>query len=354
MSISIYQLKNGKWKAEVAIFGVRKTKTLTRKKEVELWAQHLERELIIQSADENYIYYKQIQITMSEALGHYSREVSTFKKTAKEEQKRIRYLQKSLPHTDWPIINYHSGLLTQWKNEVMNRPIRPLKAGSVLRTFSLLSAFFNWCITKKWIRQNPLKEVIKPASPPHRERRITQEELQKMLDSLDYKIGDIPQTKSQEVALIWLIAIATGMRSGEIVNRTIQEIDLQRKIINLPHTKNGMPRLVPLDNFAHKLWKIALEIKRTSDKVWNISNESRDALFRKARKKAGLENADLTFHDSRHEAASLMAKRLKNPYTLCKVFGWRDPKHALIYYNPTPEEIINELNATQGLNSLIQ
>ncbi|MFX4717600.1 tyrosine-type recombinase/integrase, partial [Acinetobacter baumannii] len=86
-----------------------------------------------------------------------------------------------------------------------------------------------------------------------------------------------------------------------------------------------------------------------SPKVFTVSDSSRDALFRKARKKAGLENADLTFHDSRHEAASLMAKRIKNALTLCKIFGWKDPKQALTYYNPTNDEILDELNKSSGL-----
>ena len=69
--------------------------------------------------------------------------------------------------------------------------------------------------------------------------------------------------------------------------------------------------------------------------------------------KAGLEHADLTFHDSRHEAASLMAKRIKNALTLCKIFGWKDPKQALTYYNPTNDEILDELNQTIGLSRLL-
>lgn len=88
-------------------------------------------------------------------------------------------------------------------------------------------------------------------------------------------------------------------------------------------------------------------------KVFTVDNASRDALFRKARKSAGLEFADITFHDSRHEAASLMARRIKNALTLCKIFGWKDPKQALTYYNPTNDEILEELNLSAGLNKLL-
>ena len=105
---------------------------------------------------------------------------------------------------------------------------------------------------------------------------------------------------------------------------------------------------MPLDQYAKTLWTIALSIHRVnSEKIFSVSDQSRDALFRKARKIAKLDDADLTFHDSRHEAASAMAKRIRNALTLCKIFGWRDPKYAMVYYNPTNDEIVNELNQTK-------
>ena len=48
-----------------------------------------------------------------------------------------------------------------------------------------------------------------------------------------------------------------------------------------------------------------------------------------------------------------MAKRLKNALTLCKVFGWKDPKFALVYYNPTIDEIVDELDQSNGLGKLM-
>ncbi len=237
----------------------------------------------------------------------------------------------------------------------MKRSIRPLKASSVLRDYSLLSSFFNWCrLDKHWIHFNPVQDIRKPKKPNNRERRVEEDELVKMLIALKYKPGTVPESKTQEVGLAWLIAMATGMRSGEIVNRLPKDIHLEKRYVQLDDTKNGTARKVPLDDFALQLWKLAMKIDRKgSPKVFTISDSSRDALFRKARKQAGLENADLTFHDSRHEAASLMARRIKNALTLCKIFGWKDPKQALTYYNPTNDEILEELNMSAGLSRLL-
>jgi len=48
-----------------------------------------------------------------------------------------------------------------------------------------------------------------------------------------------------------------------------------------------------------------------------------------------------------------LAKRIKNALTWCKIFGWKDPKQALTCYNPTNDEILDELNQSMGLSKLI-
>jgi len=354
MSLSIYKQKNGSWRADLEAYGQRKSKVLKSKAEAKKWSEIQEREFFLNYSTDQALN-RDIVITVHEALSRYAKEVSLYKKTAKKEIQRITYYQNHLPYVDWPLINYKSEFLKQWEDSVMKRSIKPLKASSILRDYSTLSAFFNWCRKdKNWIDFNPVENVRKPKKPPHRERRTELEELQAILAALKYSPGSVPETKMQEVGLIWLIAMATGMRSGEIVNRPMDEVFLQKRYVFLPNTKNGTSRKIPLDDFALQLWTLATKIERkSSSKVFTINDSSRDALFRKARKQAGLEGADITFHDSRHEAASLMARRVKNALTLCKIFGWKDPKQALTYYNPTNDEILEELNMSSGLSKLM-
>ncbi len=51
---------------------------------------------------------------------------------------------------------------------------------------------------------------------------------------------------------------------------------------------------------------------------------------------------DITFHDTRHTAATWMAKKV-DVITLCKIFGWTDPKMAMVYYNPKASDIADLL-----------
>ena len=354
MSLSIYKKENGTWRGDLSAYGQRKSKVKKTKAEVIRWAQEQEREFFLNYSTDQALNAK-IILTVDEALTRYMNEVSIHKKTAKKECERIKYYKNNLPCVDWPLTAYKAEFLKQWEHSVMHRSIRPLTAYSVLRDYSTLSAFFNWCrLDKGWIDFNPVENIRKPKKPEHRERRIELDELQAILTALKYVPGSVPDSKMQEVGLIWLIAMSTGMRSGEIVNRKVHDIFIQKRFVRLDDTKNGTSRNVPLDDFALQLWTLALKIDRkNTDKVFTVSGGSRDTLFRKAKKMAGLEHADLTFHDSRHEAASLMAKRIKNALTLCKIFGWKDPKQALTYYNPTNDEILEELNGSQGLSKLL-
>ncbi len=345
MSASVYRRENGTWKADIVVSGQRRSKTFDRKKEAQEWAVLTERDLMLNHATREALDSKNIVLTVAEALLRYSVEVSEFKKTAKKEKQRIRYLIENLPGVDMPLVSFKKEFLSQWQDSVMNRSIKPLSAASVLRDYSLLSAFFNWCrMHKGWIDFNPVQDIQKPKKPVHRVRRLSIDEVDRILVALNYVPGTVPTNKMQQVGLCWLIAMATGMRSGEIIGRRVSEILLEHDCVIIPDSKNGTKRTVPLDNHAKDLWVLALQMKRTGDKVFAVSDSSRDALFRKARKAAGLDGADLTFHDSRHEAASIMAKRIKNALTLCKIFGWKDPKYALVYYNPTNDEIVKELN----------
>ncbi|MFI8143290.1 integrase, partial [Acinetobacter baumannii] len=50
-----------------------------------------------------------------------------------------------------------------------------------------------------------------------------------------------------------------------------------------------------------------------------------------------------TFHDTRHTAATRIAPKLPL-LDLCKMFGWTDPKRAMVYYNPTSSQIAARLS----------
>ncbi len=74
--------------------------------------------------------------------------------------------------------------------------------------------------------------------------------------------------------------------------------------------------------------------------MFGINAASLDVLFRRYRERAEL--SGFTFHDSRHTAATMIAKKI-DVLDLCKMFGWTDPKMAMVYYNPHGSSIAAKL-----------
>ena len=110
--------------------------------------------------------------------------------------------------------------------------------------------------------------------------------------------------------------------------------------IRLDMTKTGVARDVPLSKKSRRVFERARGFDAIS--VFGIQAQSRDVLFRRARDKAEL--SGFTFHDARHTAATWLGRSGKvQMLEMCKIFGWRDPKHALVYFNPTVSDLAAKL-----------
>jgi len=148
------------------------------------------------------------------------------------------------------------------------------------------------------------------------------------------------ESTTQSVALAFLLALRTGMRAGELCSMTWE--NTQAYSVTLPTTKNGSVRHVPLDYRARRIIERARGWDAVS--VFNLKTRTLDALFRRAKAQAGLRDANVRFHDSRHTAATWLAKDL-SMVDLCKMFGWKNPQYALIYYNPDAQDMARHLDS---------
>jgi len=307
------------------------SKTFDTLRDAKAWAKEIEVKL---SAEKQGDYS---HITLQIALERYRDEIIPSHRGADRDINRINRIMRgelpmNLPLKD--ITKYH---ILDWRDT----RIKTLKGSSVNRDMSMMSAFFNLCV-KEWgyIKSNPIAEVSRPANPPHRERVITQSEIEALLQQLQHDDATKPVTIGRQVAVIFLLALETGMRAGEICGLTWDRVFLEHKKVYLHITKNGRPREVPLSKRAIELLQ---QMQQVNDgKVFAVEVSTLDAYFRKAKKQAGLDG--FTFHDARHTAATRIAKNPKiKLLDLCKMFGWQDPKKAMIYYNPTATEIADFL-----------
>jgi integrase len=282
---------------------------------------------------------------VSEALEKYAAEVSINKRGQRWEVIRLRKFAKPAAEGGLPFLNRVISEVTQtdiasWRNESLRR----LQPSSVNREWNLLHNVFQVARKEwRWLREMPFKDVSRPKDPPHRKRRVTGDELNAMCAKLGYTEDGVVESKSQEVALAFQIAVETGMRAGELLSLTDDLVDLSGREAHLPQTKNSDPRSVPLSTRAVEL----LRKVHGRGKLFTVSSASLDTLFRKARASVVKEGkmpeiASLHFHDSRHEACTRLARKV-TVLELARIIGHRDLKSLLIYYNPTTQELAEKL-----------
>lgn len=262
-------------------------------------------------------------ISMLEALEVYRDTVVVKKEGAVKERNRINFTIKRLEF-DFSIADTDKEF---WVNYRELR-LEEVSSSTVRRDLNVFKAFFAWCVEiKLWLKESPMADVKLPADSDHRERVIQPDEIESLLPHLD-----------EELKIIFLLALETGMRLGEICNLTWDRCRIDQSYVYLDKTKNGRPREVPLSKAAIILIE---SMKSKHDKnVFNYPSSRASTEFVKARLSANL--FGFTFHDTRHTAATKIAPKLPL-LDLCKMFGWSDPKRAMIYYNPTSAQIASRL-----------
>lgn len=318
--------EQGTWRIQIEVRGVRDSSTQPTKRDALEWAAKRTTEIKAMAAGKGGSVK-----TLRQALVKYAEEVSPKKRGEAKEIIRLEAFKRQALPLDRKLSELTTPHLVDWRDSRLKINAR----GSVLRDMTLLGSVLETARKEwKWIEVNPMRDVTRPENPDHRERLITGAEIRAMLRTLGY--GFPVRSVSQAVAACFLMALSTGMRAGELCGLTWG--DVKGDFVRLPMTKNGSARDVPLSKFAQRL----LERMKGWDKdlVFGIKSQTLDALFRKARDKAGLEG--FTFHDSRHTAATRIAQKL-HVLDLCKVFGWKNPKQAAVYYNESASNIAKRL-----------
>lgn len=318
-----YEKRNGRWRARVYVNHQRDAQTFDTKAQAVAWANLREQELTGARLPDK---------SVTDALRRYADEVSPTHKGRRWEELRLTAWER----TEWakkPLQALGAPDLAQWKLERLQAGVAP---ATVRREMTLLGSVLDTCVREwHWLRANPMASVKKPDAPPSRKRRISESEVERIVTALGYESGP-PENASQRVALVFLFALETAMRSGEITG--LRWGDIGTASARLPETKNGDARSVPLSKRAREI--LAL-MPKGEGPIFGLDGALRDALFRKARDRAQI--ADLHFHDSRAEAIWRLSKKL-DVLELARAIGHRDLRSLLIYYQTSADELAARLD----------
>lgn len=331
---SISPHKDG-WRAQVYVKGERDSQVFRTQREAKTWAAAREIELRRKQSTP-----AAEQHTVRDMLERYGREISPKKEGARAELLRINaFLRDFQKLADLTLAEFRTPHLGEWRDARLN--VDKVSPASVLRDINWLrNAFLTAKKEWHWLDHNPFDGFRSPAEPPPRNRRVYPGEIKRICRDLNYRTGVPPTTKTQEVALAFLVGLRTAMRAGEILSLGKTTLDMKRRVASVPHQMQyltGRPRDIPLTRQALRLLKVVED----RDQCFTVKAASLDALFRKTTTRLRIE--DLHFHDSRAEALTRLSRRV-DVMTLAKISGHKDLRILQeTYYRESAEDIAARL-----------
>lgn len=209
------------------------------------------------------------------------------------------------------------GVLSDYKTKRLESGVT---TSTVVKELQFIRRIFSLC-KREWqlIRQSPFEFFKMPKVNDQRVRFLEPGQFEQLL----FRCPD------------WLKPIAvlaryTGMRRGNILNLTWSQVDLQQRVINLEHTKNGQRLTIPL---CETSYNVLVGLKNT--KVMHLdcpfvfhqngkpySPYQVSMAFIRACVRAGIEN--FRFHDLRHDFASNLVQKGNDLYIVQHLLGHKD------------------------------
>lgn len=325
--MATYRKRGRTWRAEVKLSGNRESNTFDTKASAVAWATAREAEILAGKRGQI------VARTVRQAIERYRDNVSPTHKGERWERVRLDKLNRTLPFSGRWIMDVRKDDLADWKDAML----KTLAPASARREYGLLRAVFSAARDEwGWLRESVFDKASPPPAGKPRTRRVSDDEMDRLLLALNYDRGSRPQSATQFIAVASLWALETAMRQGEILGLTRADVSAAGRFARLLTTKNGEGRDVPLSRAA-----VALLELLPQDRLFPVAPATFDVLFRRARKRAEM---DFHFHDIRREATTRLAKRL-DVLTLAKMTGHRDVKILLrTYYAPSMADVASLLD----------
>lgn len=323
--MATFRKRNGKWQAIVRQKNIgTASRSFIKKIQAIKWA--LEQEERIERGVFGSI--EPSEVTLGELLQRYSEEITPAKRGAETEQRRLnRLINDSI--SDYSIEQLTSKTLASFRDRRLLDGQRACEYDLILIRHCLKVAMSEWGLM---LSVNPVDQIKKPPSPKSRDRRLDDGEYERLEQASE-------MTKNQHIWPIVVFAIETGMRRGEILGLTWDNIDLKRRTVFLPLTKNGSSREVPLSTKA--VCVLQQQRTRTGISPFPVNANAFRLAWDRLRGRAGLN--DLRFHDLRHEAISRFFEMKLTIPEVALISGHKDVKMLFRYTHLRVDSVVSKL-----------
>lgn len=266
---SITELPNGRFKMTISIGidpeGKQRRKSVTAKTKAELLRRVAQLRLEVGQSDpkSSPLFFKYLtEVFLAEKENTVSPNTYDY---------YVRYCEKTFK----PFHNYRINKITPIMVDNLLDKLDMLKPSSVRHARKGLSTFFNWCLNRGYLDKSPMRQTKKRPLGTLKVNRViipSDQEIQVMLQ--DAKEYDSKHPTKTQLYPLFLLALSTGMRLGELLGVTSKDIDLTKNIIDVNKQKSkwGMNCVLKTPTSYRRIFvqpEILREVlKATNGKLW--------------------------------------------------------------------------------------
>ena len=233
--------------------------------------------------------------------------------------------------------------IASYKVQRRNEGIAPK---TINHELSFCKHAFNLAIREwEWIKDNPFTKVSMEKLPQPRIKWLTEEEFERLYQACDDRLKPIV-----------LLAVKTGMRQDNVLSLKWQEVDLNRGVITLEHTKNGERLGLPMNDTVKTLLMELNKVRHISsdyvfaDKAGNrLSATTVQHAFHRTCKKADIQN--FRFHDLRHTFASWLVQKGVSLYEVQRLLGHKTIAMTMRYAHLAPDNLKTAVNSINDIGT---
>lgn len=341
--MATYDVRSGKIRARVFVNGKQKSKSFDNKEDAKLWAISMQSGLENQASsinDQQSVKSDKYRPkNFREVLSEYETKVTSLKESPDNEYTIIRFL-KRVPWINMPWESVSVRHIAEYRD----LRLRTVKGSTLHRQFDIIRHAatiaqneWDWDVDAEMVKKIKIK-----IDPPSDHKRVSDAEIQKLLDAADGYLKVkyfIPMIK---------FTLETGLRRQELADLTWDAIGYDKHFIQVSKTKTGYPRRIPLTTKIKEILDTidpnptTHENLPSSAPVFTHSVRSIECAFKRVKKRSGV---NFTLHMLRHEAVSRLFEQGLSPIEVASISGHRTLSQLMRYSHA---DTLNLLEKMEG------
>ena len=219
---------------------------------------------------------------------------------------------------------------------IISLQVRGLQASTIARRINCLRSLFNFLWTNEYVPRNPCLKIKTPKKERKLPTVLTEGECRALLASA-YQCHYTMLGFRDRAALSLLVY--TGIRRQELLDITLDDIDLEQGWLRVRRGKGNKMRMVPLVQEAIGAVRDWLEFRTDCDHRYLFCTLTRKPLgrhglqnlFKKALRNAGISRPGVSVHTLRHSFASLLLRNGCDLMSIKELLGHASLESTSIY-----------------------